>query len=769
MQRFVLIVLLCLAATSPVVAQKTAFSQDSAYAILSVLINQIGPRPMGSPAEGKALAFAAMKFREYGCQESYVMPMTEAGGVNTTSGIAVGILQGRSPRIILIGGHMDSAGPDVPGANDDGSGAACVIELARIIGKMRHESTVVFCCWGGEEEGLRGSEYFVAHYPRIDDVALMLQIDMADGSGHLEAAPDAAYQVSAPRWLVDATFDIFYNDLKSEGLVYPTQGATVNSSSGSGASSDHFSFLGKGIPAINFESEISYPIHTPLDNWSNFTPSGLPRTGDLVLKLFERFDGGVPSRETEKYWLVVVGHRPIFFSHLLLRVFALVALIVAGLGLVLLRRRRPVAVAQTRVRWSAVKLLLFVIVIQSFMWLSEDIIGILRGYRFPWVNNWEGFAVFGIFFGLLALWFVLRMTRWLPLSRDAYVYYLQAFILLVVLEVLLSVANAELGVYAAFSLLFLGLAVLVRPALLKAVFALLVPYPIVRLVFNEYLGVFQRLLIQIQGGGLSRSVMIDVSFILFFTVLSVPFALAFAAVYRDSNRDLFWLRKFRSRAGLVLSSAGIVIMGAILMNRPVYDARWQPAVRVTQSYHLGADSGTVRLTSGEFLKGLHLTYDGRDTTFAGRFTGLRLQTARPAIVPWLTVSYTDSLEAAASDTQTVFMRRLALHSSPRPLMVTVDYRSNRPFTARSHWASGGRWDAKNSDRFTTYSWYAFPDTMLVIPVSFALNDTQKITETIEVTYDTLAYPLALERSLTYFVKRSVVDATNSFTAPRKDQ
>ena len=268
-------------------AGKTAFSQDSAYANLNFLVNVIGPRPMGSPAEARALRFAAAKFREYGCQEAYVMPMANAAGVNTSSGIAVGVLKGKTERIILIGGHIDSEGPEVPGANDDGSGAVSVIELARVIGSKEHESTVVFCCWGGEEEGLRGSEYFVAHYKDIDSVALMLQIDMADGAGNLDADPDGAYQVSAPHWLVDAAFDVFYDDLHAEGLVYPSQAATVNSSSGGGTGSDHMPFLAKGIPAIDFTSDITYPIHTPLDSWANFNPSGLPRSGDLVLRLFE--------------------------------------------------------------------------------------------------------------------------------------------------------------------------------------------------------------------------------------------------------------------------------------------------------------------------------------------------------------------------------------------------------------------------------------------------------------------------------------------------
>jgi putative aminopeptidase FrvX len=130
---------------------------------------------MGSPAEQRALQFAVEKFRSVGCQEAFLMPIAVAAQVNTSSGNAVGILKGKTDRIILIGGHIDSSGPDIPGANDDGSGAACVLELARVLSQRQNSSTIVFCCWGGEEEGLRGSEYFVNHFDRIDSVALMVQ------------------------------------------------------------------------------------------------------------------------------------------------------------------------------------------------------------------------------------------------------------------------------------------------------------------------------------------------------------------------------------------------------------------------------------------------------------------------------------------------------------------------------------------------------------------------------------------------------------------
>jgi hypothetical protein len=768
MKRILLTCLVCSLVMTHAAAQKTEFSKDSAYANLNVLVNIIGPRPMGSPAEGRALQFAVSRFRQYGCQEAYVMPMTDAAGVNTKSGIAVGVLRGKTGRIIIIGGHIDSQGPEVPGANDDGSGAASVIELARVICKKEHESTVVFCCWGGEEEGLRGSEYFAAHYRDTNDVALMLQIDMADGSGNLDADPDGAYQVSAPRWLVDAAFDIFYNDLHSEGLVYPTQSATVNSSSGGGTGSDHMPFLAKGIPAIDFTSDVSYPIHTPLDNWANFNPAGLPRTGDLVLRLFERFDGGTPSRSTEKYWLFIVGNTPVFFSHPLLRGVAALAFLLGLAVLFIVRKRHPAPAPGLRVRWSGLKLLLFALIIQAFMWLSENVIGIVRGYRFPWVNNYGGFVVLAVFCGLIGLWLSLRMVRRLPLSGDPFPYYLRAFILLCVLIVLLSLPNAELAVYPALSLIFLSLALLLPHPVLKGALLILTPYPVVRLVFSEYTGLFQRLLAHEHMPTFFSSVLYNAGFVLFFTLASLPYVYAFGAVYRDSARDLFWLKKFRGTAGLAVACCGAVATAVILIFRPVYDPLWETSVSVTQIYRLGADSGAVNLSSGEYLRGVRCVYDGRDSTLDARVTSVRLPTERPAVVSWLTVDTSVTRLPGGGDTASVFERRLVLHSALRPLIVTVSYRSEMPFTAASPWISGVRRGAVgDAAKNKTFTWYAFPDTPLVVPVTFTLRDSQKVRENVEVTYDSIAYPLALGRDMTYFVKRTIVDAGAIFGAPQE--
>ena len=73
---------------------QTDFSQDTALSLLKHLSVDIGPRPMGSPAEQEALAFAVRKFREYGCDTAYIMNMSYTSTANTTSGIAVGIKPG---------------------------------------------------------------------------------------------------------------------------------------------------------------------------------------------------------------------------------------------------------------------------------------------------------------------------------------------------------------------------------------------------------------------------------------------------------------------------------------------------------------------------------------------------------------------------------------------------------------------------------------------------------------------------------------------------
>jgi Zn-dependent M28 family amino/carboxypeptidase len=86
---------------------------------------------------------------------------------NLTNVIAT--LKGTSDpsRVYVVSGHYDSmcSSPtdgkcDAPGANDDASGTAAVIELARVMSKRKFDATIVFMAVAGEEQGLLGARYY---------------------------------------------------------------------------------------------------------------------------------------------------------------------------------------------------------------------------------------------------------------------------------------------------------------------------------------------------------------------------------------------------------------------------------------------------------------------------------------------------------------------------------------------------------------------------------------------------------------------------------
>lgn len=93
-------------------------------------------------------------------------------------------------RIYLISGHYDSipsdpkdAASDAPGANDDASGVAVVMELARIMSRHTFDATIVFACVAGEEQGLVGSRFLAKQYRlRNANIAGMITNDIVGNS-----------------------------------------------------------------------------------------------------------------------------------------------------------------------------------------------------------------------------------------------------------------------------------------------------------------------------------------------------------------------------------------------------------------------------------------------------------------------------------------------------------------------------------------------------------------------------------------------------------
>ncbi|MDP8912998.1 MAG: M28 family metallopeptidase, partial [Pseudomonadota bacterium] len=114
-------------------------------------------------------------------------------------------------RVVIISGHIDSRVSDVmdaikdaPGANDDGSGTAAVIEAARVLSRYKFPNTIVYAALSGEEQGLLGGK-IMADYARAQGwhVIANLNNDIIGNSCGSDGYCDAAHVrvfSEGPRW-----------------------------------------------------------------------------------------------------------------------------------------------------------------------------------------------------------------------------------------------------------------------------------------------------------------------------------------------------------------------------------------------------------------------------------------------------------------------------------------------------------------------------------------------------------------------------------------
>ncbi|RDV14360.1 M20/M25/M40 family metallo-hydrolase [Pontibacter diazotrophicus] len=103
------------------------------------------------------------------------------------------ILKGTDPnddRVIIVGGHLDSRATDVmdakskaPGANDDASGVAIVMEMARVMASKQFPATLIFVAFQGEEQGLYGSTHLAERAKKENwNLVAMLNNDIVGNS-----------------------------------------------------------------------------------------------------------------------------------------------------------------------------------------------------------------------------------------------------------------------------------------------------------------------------------------------------------------------------------------------------------------------------------------------------------------------------------------------------------------------------------------------------------------------------------------------------------
>jgi hypothetical protein len=134
-------------------------------------------------------------------KQTFVQPVSSRIPVPTTITNVISTLQGTaSPqRFYVITGHLDSRVTDVlnftddaPGADDDGSGVACVLELVRLFATHQFPGTIVLATVAGEEQGLFGSSFMAKQMAAAgSDVQGMFSNDIVGtGDAHDGTKPD---------------------------------------------------------------------------------------------------------------------------------------------------------------------------------------------------------------------------------------------------------------------------------------------------------------------------------------------------------------------------------------------------------------------------------------------------------------------------------------------------------------------------------------------------------------------------------------------------
>jgi Zn-dependent M28 family amino/carboxypeptidase len=315
---------------------------------------------------GAARAWAKAQFEAIGAQcggclttETLSRSFT---GPRAPNGVVVedvlGVQKGTDPsRVVIVGGHIDSIVGDVmdfkadaPGANDDASGVAVVLESARILSKQKFKATIIYAVFSGEEQGLWGGQLLAdTAKERNWVVSAMLNNDIVGNSiGQGGVIADKTIRVFSEgiRWSEDQKGALARrsnggeDDGPSRSLAKTIDAVAASIPGGLdafivrrpdrfGRGGDHLPFLELGYPAVRFT--------VAAENWNGqhqyVHPENGVQYGDTIDKMDFAYlakvaainiatlrrlaaapaapDGvtvaGALSRDTTVHWLAVPG------------------------------------------------------------------------------------------------------------------------------------------------------------------------------------------------------------------------------------------------------------------------------------------------------------------------------------------------------------------------------------------------------------------------------------------------------------------------------
>jgi hypothetical protein len=284
----------------------TPFSGQRAYDHVKKLV-ELGPHPSGSKEIELARKYI---MGQAGGQLEEWTADTPAGKLKMANVVVE--LKGQTDDTIIIAGHYDTKRFrefDFVGANDGGSSAGALIEIARALraSSVTRQFTYRLVFFDGEEAVCRewdecgkpgapdntyGSRYHVGRLKtlnRLKHVRALILLDMV-GYDKLELGRD---EMSTP-WLVDILWQT------ARGLGYSKQFVERAEAVGG---DDHAPFLRAGVPSVDLIQLSNYPHwHTPEDTLDKISPHSLKAVGDVVLASLPRLEEklkGEGAREKE--------------------------------------------------------------------------------------------------------------------------------------------------------------------------------------------------------------------------------------------------------------------------------------------------------------------------------------------------------------------------------------------------------------------------------------------------------------------------------------
>lgn len=268
--------------------------------------DDLGGRAIGTTGEQKAAEYLAQEFEKLGLtpmgtdgffQEFTVSkpsnPHEEAvigtDGAGVTGRNVVAFLDKKADKTIVIGAHFDHLGMGGQGslhrgdsaihngADDNASGTAALLALAKIFKYETLKSNILFIAFSGEENGLWGSNYFVKN-PTIDlkTVNYMINMDMV---GRLN--PEKSLAVHGVG--TSPSFPPVLDPINADSLKL------VPSESGVGPS-DHTSFYLQDLPVLHFFTGQHADYHKPSDDADKINYEGLVQVVRYISRLIAGLD-----------------------------------------------------------------------------------------------------------------------------------------------------------------------------------------------------------------------------------------------------------------------------------------------------------------------------------------------------------------------------------------------------------------------------------------------------------------------------------------------